>query len=344
MKAPRVFEDAGRIFRADTCEPLKAAIARDEVGFAGWARGNYPGTPIPGWVLDGVCSIGIWDARSKQDWGLGEHCNEGLEITYLSRGTLHFTAEEKLHLLSDGQITVTRPWQVHEVGNPLIGPSRLAWVIIDVGVRRPNQEWQWPDWVLLSATERKRISHTIQNTDQTVWAGAQLAAPFEQLIGVIEANDPIKAETETKLILNTILMRLLRTLDLGEDYSIPSRDGARQTVRIFLGRLRDHLGYEWTLNEMAEQCGVSRSAFIEHCRSILNDTPHAYLSGLRLEKAQLLLQTRPDLNLTDIAFDCGFGSSAYFSSTFRRYSGQSPSQFRTDRLAIGATLDLAREA
>ena len=328
MNAPRVFEDAGRIFRADTCEPLKAAIARQEVGFHGWARRNYPGVQLTGRILEGICSIGVWDARNNQEWGLGEHCNEGLEITYLSRGALDFTAEDRHHRLVDGQITVTRPWQVHEVGSPLIGPSRLAWIIIDVNIRRPNQEWRWPEWVLLTANERQRISRLIQNTDQTVWSGALLSSPFEELIQVVQTGDPVRVETESKLILNTILLRLLRTLDLGDDYSIPSRDGARQTVRIFLSRLRDHLGYEWTLNEMAEQCGVSRSGFIEHCRSILNDTPHAFLSALRLERARLLLQTRSDLNLTDIAFECGFGSSAYFSATFRRSTGQSPSQFR----------------
>ncbi len=217
MSVPRVFEDAGRIFRADTCEPLKAAIKREDVGFQGWARGNYPGTLLPPRVLPGICSVGVWDARAQQSWGLGEHCNEGLEITYLSRGSLAFSADDRDYILRDGDVTVTRPWQIHEVGDPFISASRLGWIIIDLNVRRPNQDWRWPDWILLSEAERRRLAHIIQNTDQTMWNGAELAAHFERLIGLLSEADPARAETETKLAVNSILVSLLKTLDLGDD-------------------------------------------------------------------------------------------------------------------------------
>ncbi|WP_421724939.1 helix-turn-helix transcriptional regulator [Bauldia sp.] len=329
MSAPRVFEDAGRVFRPDTCEPLKAATRRGEVAFSGWARGNYPGVEIKGSRLSGICSIGVWDANAEQSWGLGEHCNEGLEITYLAGGSLGFTAEGRAHRLQDGEVTVTRPWQIHEVGDPLVGPSRLVWIILDVEVRRPNQAWRWPDWILLSGREKKRLSHIVQNTDKNVWNGAKMAAPFGQLIDLLELGDVDRSETEAKVVLNAILIGLLHTLDLGDDYSVPARDGARHTVRLFLERLPEHVDYDWSVGDMAEQCGVSRSAFIEHCRSILNTTPHAYLSSLRLARSKLLLQTQPEMSVTDIALECGFGSSAYFASAFKRQTSLSPSQFRS---------------
>ncbi len=201
MSVPRVFEDAGRIFRADTCEPLKAAIKREDVGFQGWARGNYPGTLLPPRVLPGICSVGVWDARAQQSWGLGEHCNEGLEITYLSRGSLAFSADDRDYILRDGDVTVTRPWQIHEVGDPFISASRLGWIIIDLNVRRPNQDWRWPDWILLSEAERRRLAHIIQNTDQTMWNGAELAAHFERLIGLLSEADPAR----NRLVLDVML-------------------------------------------------------------------------------------------------------------------------------------------
>ena len=36
------------------------------------------------------------------------------------------------------------------VYNPNIGFCKLHWFIIDLGVRKPQQEWVWPDWVILS--------------------------------------------------------------------------------------------------------------------------------------------------------------------------------------------------
>lgn len=328
MNAPLVFENAGRIFRPDTCEPLKAAIRRREIDFAGWARANYPGTKIPDGVVTGLLSIGVWDAHSGQCWSLGEHCNEGLEVTFVSRGRLSFAAAGERYMLESGHVTVTRPWQVHEVGIPTVEASRLVWLIVDVGVRRPNQVWRWPDWVLLSNDERARLARIIHSSDQTVWNGAHLGGIFDQIVSMLQTGDPGTSETDAKILLNTALMRLLRTLSADHVPEMPPRDSARQTVRIFLNRLGEHLAYPWRIEEMARQCGVTRTAFIDHCHAILNTTPHAYLVGLRLTHARRLLRGDPKRTLTDIALECGFGSSSHFSATFRKDAGLSPSQYR----------------
>ena len=81
-----VFHAADQLHRADTCEPLAAAAAAGELRLAALARGTYPGLPLPDGVLPNVSSIGFWDAAHNQTWGLGEHRNEGIEITYLDNG------------------------------------------------------------------------------------------------------------------------------------------------------------------------------------------------------------------------------------------------------------------
>jgi AraC family L-rhamnose operon regulatory protein RhaS len=326
-KAPLVFVNAGRVFRADTCEPLKAASARGDLSVLGWSRASYPGTPIPQQILPGVLSLGSWDAPTCQSWGLGEHCNEGLEITYLSRGNLDFVAEGRPHRLSAGDVTVLAPWQPHEVGRPFVEPSRLLWFIIDLGVRRPNQAWRWPDWVLLSAAERHEIARVIQGTDRSVWTVAALAPLFAQLHVVLQTGDPVASETDMKILLNAILVRLARAIMPDRTTPLPPRDNARETVRLFLNRLGEHLDYPWRVEEMAKQCGVPRGVFIVKCREIVNRTPHAYLMQLRIERACHLLRsgTTP---LTEVALSCGFGSSAHFSFSFRKEAGQSPTQFR----------------
>ena len=330
MSVPRLFENAGQVPRADSCEPLKAAIARSSLRFSGWARGAYPGLPIPDGVLERVRSLGVWDAAVDQDWGLGEHCNEGMEITCLSRGSLDFADEARRYRLEDRQVTVTRPWQLHEVGGPMVTPSRLAWIILDVGVRRPNQIWDWPDWVLLSADERARLARIVLTTDRTVWNGAGLAPWFERMTGLLASAEPAGAETAMKVVLNGILVTLLDNLERGGDPDRAADAGARRTVRIFLARLKDHLDHDWTAARMAEQCGMSRAAFAAQVRAMVTATPRAHLAALRVEHARTLLRSRPDLSLTEIALGCGFGSSAYFSFVFHRMTGVAPSRWRRE--------------
>jgi AraC-like DNA-binding protein len=53
-------------------------------------------------------------------------------------------------------------------------------------------------------------------------------------------------------------------------------------------------------------------------------TPHAYLTGLRLERARVLLQGGH--TVTDAAMDLGFTSLSAFSRLFRARYGMAPSK------------------
>ncbi len=327
-KAPLIFEDAGKIFRADSCEPLKKANRDNEIAVCGLARGNYPGRPLPADCLPGIRSLGMWDAKAPQSWGLGKHCNEGLEISFLSHGNLSFASPGHQQLLIPGDVTVTAPWLVHEVGLPCVEPSRLIWIILDVGVRRPNQRWTWPDWVLLSDFEKDRLARILQNDDRTVWHNRSLAPAFEKLAMHLSSQDVHTIETDVKIQLNTILLDVVRTVVSEQSEMMTSRDQSLETVRLFLARLEEHIDYPWRIEDMAKQCGMSRGTFIQRCRELMNCTPHAFILQLRLRKASELLTTRNDFNLTEIALQCGFSSSAHFSSTFKKSKRMTPTEYR----------------
>lgn len=53
-----------------------------------------------------------------------------------------------------------------------------------------------------------------------------------------------------------------------------------------------------------------------------------YIQQLRLEYAAKLLIEQPDKSIVQIASECGFSSSTYFSDRFRKSFGMSPSDFR----------------
>ena len=57
---------------------------------------------------------------------------------------------------------------------------------------------------------------------------------------------------------------------------------------------------------------------------------HKWLQQLRLEHAAHLLVDEPERTIAQVATDCGFGSSAYFSDRFRQHYGMSPSDFRIE--------------
>ena len=103
---------------------------------------------------------------------------------------------------------------------------------------------------------------------------------------------------------------------------------AQRSVGLFLSSLEVSYADEWTLDAMAESCGLGITRFVHYCRQITNQTPQQYLNSLRLEAAAKRLKEKPEESITSIAFDCGFATSQYFATVFRRQYGCTPRQFR----------------
>jgi AraC family L-rhamnose operon regulatory protein RhaS len=330
MGSAQRFHQDGRTYVADSCEPLKRAAREGELELLAWGRGTYPGPRLPLRRVTAVRSVGVWDARRPQRWGLPWHTNEGLELTYVARGKVPFAVEGRSFSLARGAMTITRPWQPHRLGDPTLPANRLVWVILDVGVHRPNQPWSWPDWVVCSRGDRARLATLLRHNDRPVFqSDRRCADAFESLAQLLaRERGPGAAETLLKLTLNELLVATLRMLeqqDLPLDRSLGESE---RQVRGFLETLPAHLAERWTLGAMAAACGLRRTRFAHHCRRITGQNPLALLSALRLGAAERLLLASPARSVTEVALRCGFASSQYFATRFHAHAGLSPREFR----------------
>jgi AraC-like DNA-binding protein len=331
---PPVFHEEGHTYVADTCDPLVQAVARGRVSLHALVRGHYPGRKLPVAALPGLKSVGLWNAAQAQDWGLAWHRNEGIELTLLDRGRLPFSVDGQDFKLKTGDLTITRPWQLHRVGDPHIPAGRLLWLILDVGVRRPHQSWKWPAWLVLSAADMKELTHILRHNEQPVWHAPEELRKTFQRVGRHIGND----EGETNLSRLTVALNelLVEVLEMGRRSNVPldiSLSSSCRTVEMFLLDLASGLSYlarEWTVPQMARECGLGTTQFIHHCKQITNVTPLQYLNDARLEAARRMLGEQPARSVTEVALDCGFSSSQYFATVFRRRFGISPHESRRD--------------
>lgn len=82
-----------------------------------------------------------------------------------------------------------------------------------------------------------------------------------------------------------------------------------------------------TLDEVAKVVHLSPNYFCKLFADVSGSSFSNYLSKIRVEHAEeLLLNT--NMSITDIAFECGFGSFASFLRTFKKNCGCRPSSFR----------------
>jgi AraC-like DNA-binding protein len=104
--------------------------------------------------------------------------------------------------------------------------------------------------------------------------------------------------------------------------------GARDHV---IGRslalLHSRVSHPWTIADLAEEVGVSRSALVERFTRYLSDPPMTYLTGWRLRLAAQALTATPK-GVADIAADVGYESEAAFNRAFKRQFGTPPARYR----------------
>lgn len=81
-----------------------------------------------------------------------------------------------------------------------------------------------------------------------------------------------------------------------------------------------------TATETAELFGVSRATLFRHL-AMDGVTYNQVMDRVRLESAQKMLD-QPEVSIKEIAFGLGYSSPNHFSRTFRRLTGQSPSEYR----------------
>ncbi len=327
-----IYREDDKTYHADTCRPLVAAVEAGRVRIEALGRGSYPGRRLPDSALPQVRSLAYWDAPDRQNWGLEWHRNEGLELTYLESGCLPFSLVGQPHRLRAGQMTITRPWQPHRVGDPEIPASRLHWLILDLGVRRPNQPWKWPGWIVLTKPDLDELTMLLRHNEQPVWPSTpDIRHCFQQIGRAIEIDRDGSSISRLAAHVNELFVSILEMLRHNEISLDPSLSSSLRTVELFLAELRDNperLAQAWTLRTMAEHCGLAETRFRHYCRQLTNMTPVQFLERYRVEAASRMLVERPQMTITEIAMVCGFGSSQYFATVFRRHHGSSPRAFR----------------
>jgi AraC-like DNA-binding protein len=92
-------------------------------------------------------------------------------------------------------------------------------------------------------------------------------------------------------------------------------------------RIRENLESSLTIQQVAEDLGVSYSNFRKLFKEYTGISPATYQQDLRLQRAKELLSTT-DMSVKEIAYRLNFESPDYFSAKFKAKTGRRPSELR----------------
>lgn len=89
--------------------------------------------------------------------------------------------------------------------------------------------------------------------------------------------------------------------------------------------IREHYARSFRVENVAEICGMSASAFYRNFQAATAMSPIQFQKQIRLQEARLMLAAGPG-EIADIGYRVGYDSPSQFSRDYRRQFGASPSR------------------
>lgn len=178
-----------------------------------------------------------------------------------------------------------------------------------------------PEWILLPAAEQQGDLH--------------------QLIQIIISESKaqkVGCDVAISRLSDVLILYFLRQILSYQPFSKesePRRSGHQgilagicdEKLRPMLVSVIQHIDHAWDVEQMAERCFLSKSAFAERCQQVTGLSPKQLVAEVRLQKSrQLLHQT--DLSIDVIAEQVGYQSATAFIRFFKQYHGDSPGNYR----------------
>lgn len=124
-----------------------------------------------------------------------------------------------------------------------------------------------------------------------------------------------------------IVHHLLRSIfSIRQDSGIITE---RADIDYVVEYINDNYSEQITLEDIAGKIALSKSHFSRVFKRETGYTMQNYIVKVRIDRAKMLLM-RSNTKITEIAHECGFSSSAHFTSAFVKHVGVQPSVFRKD--------------
>lgn len=267
-----------------------------------------------------------FDSSHRRRLGLGEHVHSGHELTFVFEGEVTWETRDGERLtLRGGDLAVTQPNVPHWGRMRIIEPATFFWTNIEL--RRGAAG-------LLSTSELAHVRRGLSDAGNLVCgAGDSFATELIRLHdGLAKAAippDPLaRAALRARYLAIVIDAALLLRTSARRSPDSAHSDATDliEAAKVFVEQ--HSADPALAIASVARHTGLSQSRLYAAFRERTGMTPNDFLLRCRIRTAQRILRTTTT-PVTRIALECGFASSQYFATCFRKYSGQTPREFRS---------------
>ena len=239
--------------------------------------------------------------RCGNDLCCNLHINPELEIVWVKKGPFYIRYDDGEMILNDNEATVILPYRIHGFEhNPGID-AKVIMFSYSVAEEFYNN---------YRIVEMKNDRFTIPTV----------------LEEYVNRELFTAAENKSVFAIKGIFFPLLAEYLKDNESSECAKAGGNE-VRDVINFVSDKVAEGITTDDVANAVGISKLKISKIFKEYLGVSFNEFLTVVRVEKAyNMLLGT--DMNVTEIAYQCGFGSLRNFNRAFIKHIKCTPSQLR----------------
>lgn len=235
------------------------------------------------------------------------------ELTYVDRGTLFTTVEEKRYELKEKELMIYGPGQFHTQDIPEGCSCSYVTIIFDMETVVYDEE----------STHYELLLNKVFGYDKKIYT---LIKTF-----VTESTSQIPYMNSLMLcLLQETIIRLLQSEFIGKKNERPVT-GARQhyqdeLLEKILAYIDETIYEPLSIAELCQKFSMSRSSLQILFKENMDISPKKYINEMKLEKSrQMICENK--YTISEIALMLGFNSIHYFSRAFTQKYHMAPSEY-----------------
>lgn len=224
-------------------------------------------------------------------------------IMYIVHGTVDIVAGDSMCRAREGEFVLLDCYRPHQYGSR--DEWEASWLHFDGTLAREYyREITSQYGIVLSPENPKALSHIMN-----------------KICNLFRTSSPI-IEHEISGHITDLLNSLLAPM---------ARKSSSQPSAIVdsIAYINEHFQEQISLNHLAEMANLSLYHFTRSFAKETGFTPHQYLINARVAAAKFMLKSS-EIPVKDIGYSAGFHSESSFCTTFKKWVGVTPTQYRGD--------------
>lgn len=275
-------------------------------------RVHYNKTDYPAYIRQGILS-------HFPNYSAESHWHDDIELISILSGCMDYNINGEIVTMHQGEGVFVNSRQFHYG----FSDTHQECVFICI-LLHP---------VLLCSTsyvEQKFVMPIIMN-DSLSYHKLSPENPWEKKVldiiqELFDYHDTATVELKVQSLFSALWIELYKHL-LTESSNSPVYSHHLTSLRSMMSYIQSHYKEKIGLADICKTGNVGKTSCTTIFMKYTNQTPIEYLTDYRLRKSIELMRTT-DLSLAEICYEVGFSGASYFTETFHKNFGCSPSVYR----------------